>query len=863
MEIITGHINTDMDCFASMYAASLLYPQAVLVFPGTLNRNVREFYSLHKDLLRVRPLKGLDLSQVTRLVIVDTSVMSRIGELAQIVRAGGAEVIIYDHHRECDIPYGQRIHAPVGANTTLLCEAVQRQNGAVSSFAATVMAMGLYEDTGCFTYAGTVMRDVAALAYLFQFRPELRVVRDYVKWDIDLPQLALFNELLASQERLMVNGHPIIVVTAERQEFVADVAVLVQKIADITDASAVIAVIRMGRNCHVIGRGDTIGIDLVPLFEKLGGGGHSQAAAAVLKNSVLAAAVARVKALLPLIAKSVALAQDIMTHQVKTATPDMTVDEVADVLVHYGHTGLPVMHNDRIVGVISRRDVDKARMHHLGHAPVKGFMSTHVITAPPTATVREIENLLVSHDIGRIPITADGRLIGIVTRSDVLRYLHGQALPLPYTERAAPRYVIPDRDTVRALLSRHATRHLLERAGEIAAAQGFKAAVVGGFVRDLLLGEKNEDIDIVIEGDALAFAHALARACHGQVKNTSRFGTVTLVASRRKIDVATARTEYYAKPAALPTVAFSALHQDLARRDFTINAMGVVLNPAEYGQLLDYYGGYSDLRNGVIRVLYNMSFVEDPTRMIRALRFAARFGFTLADDTRQFLRQGIADRLWEKLSVDRLRREVRLVFAELHWPAILDMMQETGMFGPLFCGVSWSQVAAPLAKLPSVLSWLSQAGVRAEPMSTVLYLLCRQLPPPVRQECWQKYVPGRRGEKAGVWERDYQAHVACLVAARERYAIYACLHQLPPEIWANLLLEEAVADKVRLFINELRGQHLSITGEEIMALGIPRGRRVGEIMRQILAAKINGAVSSPEQELVLAKLLASKKEAIR
>lgn len=863
MEIITGHINTDMDCFASMYAASLLYPQAVLVFPGALNKNVREFYSLHKDLLPARPLKGLSLTGVTRLVIVDTSVMSRIGELAQLVRAGGTEVIIYDHHRECDIPYTRRIHAPVGANTTLLCETVQRQNGVVSPFAATVMAMGLYEDTGCFTYAGTTMRDVAALAYLFQFQPELQVVRECIKWDIDLPQLALFNELLASQERLMVNGHPIVVVTAERREFVADVAVLVQKITDITDASAVVAIIRLGRHCHVIGRGDTAGIDLAPLCEKLGGGGHSQAAAAVLKNCDLAAAVDKVKALLPLIAKPVALARDIMTHQVKTAAPDMTIDEVADILVHYGHSGLPVMHDKQIVGVISRRDVDKARMHHLGHAPVKGFMSTRVITAPQTATVREIENLLVTHDIGRIPITAEDRLIGIVTRSDVLRYLHGQALAPPYAEHAAPHYVAPDRDTVRALLSRHATRHLLARAGEIAATRGFKAAVVGGFVRDLLLGEKNEDIDIVIEGDALAFAHALARACHGQVKNTSRFGTVTMVAGRRKIDIATARTEYYAKPAALPTVASGALHQDLARRDFSINAMGVMLNPAEYGELLDYYGGYGDLRNGVIRVLYNMSFVEDPTRMIRALRFAARFGFTLADDTRQLLRQGIADRLWDKLSLDRLRREMRLVFAEPRWPAILDLMQETGMFSPLFGGVPWTQVAAPLTKLPAALAWLSQEGVRADPLSAVLYLLCRQLPPPAQREHWQKFVPGRRGEKAGVGRLDFAAQVSCLAAARERAAIYDCLQPLPPEVWANLLLEETVADKVRLFVRELRGLELSVTGNEIIALGIPRGRRVGEIMRQILAAKINGAVNSPEQERALAKLLADKKEAIR
>lgn len=862
MEIIVGHVNTDMDCFASMFAASILYPNAVLVFPGTLNRNVREFYSLHKDLLRTLPVKRLDLSQVSRLVIVDTSMLSRIGDLARVVRDGQAEVIIYDHHQECDIPYTRRVYAPVGATTTLVTEVIRQQGRVISPLAATIMAMGLYEDTGCFTYAGTTRRDVACLSYLFQFQPELTVIRNYVKWDIDLPQLTLFNELLAAQEQMVVNGHHIIIISASREEFVADLAVLVQRIADITDASAVIAVVRMGRHCHVIGRGEAAGIDLVPLFERLGGGGHSHAAAAVLRNMALPAAIAHVKSLLPLIAKPVATARDIMTYPVKTTTVDTTVNEVADILAHYGHSGLPVLENGRIVGIISRRDVDKAKMHHLGHAPVKGFMSRHVITASPDATVREIENLLVAHDIGRVPITDGEQLVGIVTRSDVLRQLHHLAFSFP-AQRAASRYIPPDQDTLRALLAAHPAQQLLKQAAKIADDQGIKAAVVGGFVRDLLLGQKNEDIDIVIEGDAAAFAQSLADACKGQVKNTSRFGTVTLVAGRYKIDIATARTEYYAQPAALPTVTFSALHQDLARRDFTINAIGIALHAPEYGQLLDYYGGYGDLRQGVIRILYNMSFVEDPTRMIRALRFAARLGFSLADDTRYFLRQGIADRLWEKLSLDRLRRELQLVFAESRWLAVLELMQREDMFSPLFCGAAWADVAPSLRRLPSALAWLSKAGVKVDTMLAVLLLVGRYLPPAERRACRQKYVHGRRGEKAAVWEYDCHAIITRLAAAQDRYVIYEILRNLAPEIWANLLLEDTVAAKVQLFVQDLRTTQLSISGDDIIALGVPKGRRVGEILRQVLAAKINGAVTSPEQERELAAALAGKKEAVR
>ena len=225
---------------------------------------------------------------------------------------------------------------------------------------------------------------------------------------------------------------------------------------------------------------------------------------------------------------------------------------------------------------------------------------------------------------------------------------------------------------------------ILHSAGRIAGETGCRAYAVGGLVRDLLLGRETCDLDIVVEGDGIRFARSLAGRYRTPVKGYERFGTASFsMPGGAKVDVATARTEVYDEPAALPRVTPGSIRDDLFRRDFTINAMALSLAPGEFGRLLDEYGGSRDVRDGIIRVLHGRSFIDDPTRIFRAVRFEARLGFRIvaADEVR--IAETLSLRLLERLEDYRIVAELRLIFREPDPVKPLRRLGRLGVIGDL------------------------------------------------------------------------------------------------------------------------------------------------------------------------------------
>ena len=202
----------------------------------------------------------------------------------------------------------------------------------------------------------------------------------------------------------------------------------------------------------------------------------------------------------------------------------------------------------------------------------------------------------------------------------------------------------------------------MRKIGGISNEMGYGAFIVGGVVRDLILGVRNLDLDIVIEGDAIRLAGALSRSLNGTLVVHKKFGTATLVTKDAlKIDLATARKETYKDPAAFPTVEFSSLEDDLSRRDFTINAMAVSINKKDFGRLVDLFGGVDDLKRGLIRVMHDASFIDDPTRILRAVRFGYRLGFAIEKHTEKLIEKAMDENIFAKLSPRRIRKEMTLI----------------------------------------------------------------------------------------------------------------------------------------------------------------------------------------------------------
>lgn len=878
MEVIVSHNNTDFDGLAAMIAAKRLYPDAELVFPGKLCRNVQEFMALHKDTLDIRTAKDIPVERITRLILVDTRTKSRLGIFGKLTEQAKVEVHIYDHHPATadDVKGDLVVQAAVGAVTTLLVEMIRKRGIPLSSFEATILALGIYEDTGCLTFSTTTVRDAEAVAYLLGQRANLAVVSDFIGRPLTETQKSLLNTLLLSAKHFLINGIKVLITKTSVDEFVGGLALLTHKLGDIESLDVIIAVVHMEDRVHMVARSRIDVVNVQEILEPFGGGGHEKAASATVKDGDIDRLVDRLHEVLKEKIKPMITAIQLMSAPVKTVSPTTTIDEAGKIMLRYGHSGLPVVEGTDMVGVISRRDLDKAKHHGLGHAPVKGYMSRTIITVDPHAPLREIQRLLIEHNIGRLPVVAEGKIIGIVSRTDVLRCLHGKDYPEKYqtvylsdTEGGGERTI---KEIMRDRLPDE-IRKLLARISFIAQEYRFKVYVVGGFVRDLLLGLENLDIDLVVEGDGIAFARILAEDFCGRVRTHEKFGTAVLVLPDDfKIDVATARTEYYEYPAALPTVETSSLRQDLYRRDFTINAMAIDLNQDHFGELIDFFGGRKDLEQKVVRILYNLSFVEDPTRIFRAVRFEQRYKFHMEPQTFTLAKRAIKDNWLNKLSYDRIREEIRHIFNEAYPNNAINRMREFGLWKIILPEVTMDEETRQmLDSLPVIIDTVQQRIEYKEvfhPWLVYFITIIHKVSGVQAQEICLRF----RMTKAEI-----EIMMACLnnwhtvvdtllLTSRPNFRmslVAKALNKLPPEAYAFILAkvhDPRVSETIYQYLEVSKSSKLLINGEDLKRMGYPPGPLFKQVLEKVNDLALDGQTPGRQEQLEMAKTLMNQLE---
>ncbi|MEB1806236.1 MAG: CBS domain-containing protein [Bacillaceae bacterium] len=664
MQIIISHVNTDFDALASMLAAKKLYPNAKLVVSDKQNAAVNQFLAIYRDSIDLIQDHLINWSDVTELILVDVASLERTGNYAKDINTENVQITIYDHHPPHNNDVKSKIGSIelVGATVTLLIEEIRKRSLPVSSFEATVFGLGIYTDTGSFTYSNTTSRDLAAASFLMDRGMNLEIIQRFSDQMLFQQQQEIFNQLLLQSTEYEMDGLNIIVSSYQQKKFQGGLSTLTRKLLETTGADAVLTIVEMQKRVYIVGRASSDRINFLPLVTEWGGGGHEKAASATLKKVDLEAVVPQVISKLEQILKPAITARVIMVGPVKSLPPEMTIEEAAKLMYRYGHTGFPIVKDDELVGIISRRDLDKATHHGLGHAPVKAYMSTKVISIHPDTSLEEIQTIMIKHDIGRLPVVDQGKLVGILSRTNVIEILHNQALKEDLQQSAMNEL----HNNLRAKMKNQlplAVFRLLKEIGTTATHSNTSAFLIGGIVRDIILGRSNDDIDIVVEGDGIRFSHQLVKDYGGEVKTHEDFGTATWThPTGLKIDITSSRLEYYDHPAALPDVEHSTLKEDLYRRDFTINAMAICLDQKKFGQLVDPFQGKSHLEEKTIKVLYNLSFIEDPTRILRAARFETRFQFSMDDHTKELALISI-DKM-KALSATRINHELEKLFTE-------------------------------------------------------------------------------------------------------------------------------------------------------------------------------------------------------
>ena len=685
MEIITCHIYADLDALSSMVLIKKLYPNGILVFPGHIGKSVKAFVNLYQNFLQVKKIKDIPMDKVTKLIVVDTSKKNRIGLFEQLLDRDDVEVVIYDHHKisENDIKNRKIIRKNYGSNTTNILEVLldNDPNIKFEEIEATVGLMGIYEDTGNFTFDSTTPKDLQMASYLLQKKGDLSKVNEYVQKGLEKEQLEIFIELIENSEFIEIDGEVAQLTYYKSDDFIFGMDELINKIQYLGKSSLCVILCGNDKRISIVGRSSNK-INVAKILKDYNVGGHEYAVSGIIRDQNIEKLYADIKKRIKKVIKPSKKSIDIMNVPVKTILKDTKIKLAYKIMYRMGYGGLPIVQDGKIVGIITRNSVDKALNHGFSNAPVSAYMTSEVITADIDLSVEELKALVVEKGIGRVPIVdGEGKILGIVTRTDILKSIYSKN---PVRKAKKLKFQLEIKNDIDEVVPEELLK-LLKVIEAVSKKRKEKVFLVGGIVRDLILGINNKDIDIVVEGDGIKFALELKDVLGAKkVRIHEKFKTaVVVVHDDLKLDIASSRLEYYEYPTSLPVVEYGNIRDDMYRRDFSINAMALEIDSYNFGKLIDFYGGYDDLKNKKIRILHNLSFIEDPTRIIRAFRFAARYGFELEKDTEIFLKNAISDGFLRKISWPRVKQELEILFSDKNLTRGMEFLNKYNVFSEI------------------------------------------------------------------------------------------------------------------------------------------------------------------------------------
>jgi tRNA nucleotidyltransferase (CCA-adding enzyme) len=865
MDVITTHLNADFDALASMVAAKKYYPDALLVFPGAQEKMVRDFLPTSQISPEFKKLKDINFQDIARLILVDIKNRERIGRFSEILDKEGLIIHIYDHHpfSPDDIRGQKEIVENVGATTTIFTEMVQKDRMHISPAEATLLMLGIYEETGSLIFPSTTVRDLSAAAYLLKKGANLNVVSGFISKELGPEEISLLNELIQSAKDHVIHDIRIKISRASRETYIGDIAFLAHKIREIEEVDSIFLLVMMEDRVQVIARSHTPEVDVSEVLHAFGGGGHHQAASAVVRDMSLEETENKLLGILKEKIHPSKTAKDIMTSPVMTIPWNNTIKTAEKAMTKYEVNVLPVLKQNVYYGLISREVVEKALFHGFGKSSITEFCTTDAFTVKSSTSISRIESLMIEQNQRFMPVIENSHIIGAITRTDLLRALYESLLR---KDRISTRERLTEKPSIgKNLLSSLKSKfpveifNLLKLSGEVARELGYSAYLVGGSIRDLLRGESNLDIDIVIEGDGIAFARWLGKRLNVKVKSHKRFGTAVVITDFLKFDVATARTEFYDSPAALPQVEMSSIKKDLYRRDFTINTMAIKLNPEHFGKLIDYFGGQRDIKEKTIRILHNLSFIEDPTRAFRAIRFSERFGFKISKHTINLIKTAVRINLFNKLSGTRMYDELNLLFLETEPIKAIKRLDEFDLLKFIHPHLTITKsLDETFEAIQETFAWFKLLFFEEELNKSHLFLMAlfEELQSQERTEALKRlFVPptARREILEGIMES--QNALSKLQKASQK-GIYYTLR--PLNLQTILFTMSTARDKeqkkaISLYLTTLRKIKPELTGKDLQAMGYTPGPQFRKILTSLLEARLERQVKSREGEIKFVK----------
>lgn len=870
--VITCHANADFDALAAMIAASKLYPGAALVFPGTQESSLKDYFiQSAMYLFNFTTLRDLDPAQVRLLVVVDTRQRARLAHVEPLLDRPDVEIHIYDHHPPDDdaLRGSVDVFLPWGATTSIIVDLLRGKGMAVDADEATILGLGIFEDTGGFTFRSTTEHDFEAAAWLRTMGMDLDVIRDIMSRELSTEQVAILSELIESATTHTINGVDVVLTEVSLESYVGDFALLTHKLMDMENIRVLFAIGRMGDRIQLVARSKAPEVDVGVVCASFGGGGHAYAASASVKDRTTSQVKDELFALLYSHINPQLVVRDFMSAPVVRIEAARTVAQAAEVMTRYGLKALPVVeYGDQVCGIIEGTVAEKAVGHGLGGERVTEYMLEDFHSVTEEQDLYQVMEIILGRRQRLVPVQRDHAMVGVITRTDLINLMVQEPARIPESLLSDKR----QEKNIRHVLSERLPRAivgLLQLAGQVGQDTGVEVYAVGGFVRDMLLGIPNDDIDLVVEGDGVAYAHTLGERLGARVRPHLKFRTAVLILpSGQKIDVATARLEYYEYPAALPIVELSSLKMDLYRRDFSINTLAVHLCPQTFGRLVDFFGGQQDIKDGIIRVLHSLSFVEDPTRIIRAIRFERRFQFRIGSQTERLIKNAVRLNIFQRLSGARIRHELRLLAEDSAPVEALVRMRDLGLLQEISPLLQFPQTKeALLGEIEKVITWYRLLFRRQAPDIWIVYFLGLVSGFDAHQVLaltTRLQFPPRRVELIESTRRQLRYTAMQLAQWARNHGRPADLCEiLAPLSLEGLLYSMARQRKHELrraishYLTHLQDVQIAVSGRDIAALGLEPGPRYSTILRAVKRAVLNAEVSTREEQLALARRLAN------
>ncbi len=805
-KIIVLQEGADLDTLSSAYGIMLLYEDAFLLKPNYLSKRASEVLSHFKERFRVLD----NLPESFDLVLVDShdyeEYMQRFGE-----RVG--KIYIYDHHPSAPRGFEGKVDA-VGSCTTLIVEELIEKRKDIDSESATILALGIYEDTGMLTYEGTTYRDARAVEWLLQRGLNLKILRNLLSGGISKEHIHLLSKHLVSFESLFLHGKRISLLVLRMEEYRPDLLSLVYELRDIRESSAFFVIVEAGGKTYLFGRAIRNEFDVSEVLRKLGGGGHEFASAAKFEG----VSGERLKGLLEAMLRGERVplkVDEVMSYPPFLLHEDMDANLALLELTQRNFASAPVIDDKgRLVGIVYKKNLLKAQKHGVG-GKVKDFMVEEFHSLTPEDFVWDAENILSRYGEKLIPVVLEGKVVGVITRLDLL---HAYRKHIEGTKAYERKLSVPEE-----------LKSLLEKIGNTAQRFGYRVYLVGGVVRDLLMKKSIWDLDLVVEGDAIKLARRLAEEWGVDCHTFPEFGTAHMKIEGYKLEFATTRRETYPHPGSYPVVEWATLREDLLRRDFTINAMALSINPQDFGTLIDYFGGLRDLKDRIIRVLHPMSFVEDPVRILRALRFAGRFDFKLSKSTEKLLRSAVEMGLIKKAPKGRLLNELRLALREEKLLEILKLYKKYQVLGQVIEGFEFKpEIETSLEKLREIISWHKIEFTQENIDYGWVYFLF--LIKELKEETGESILsdisaPSWVRESYKLLKDSLHKVIQTLKTAEKNSEVYLTLKGKPTAFLLILMVYQR--DKVKLYLEKLR--HVRVDVEKFKGL---EGKELGQAIER-------------------------------